>query len=323
MANNPWDMELRQLTYLDAVIETGTFAAAAEREHVAQPALWSQVRALEREWNVPLFERAGRRVRPTAALLALRDEVRTVLADASRLRERVDATRSGRAGPVRIPSTTYPQVARLIAEAIAEYARRYPDAPLPTRVPLGTATVYEALARGDIDLTAGVPPLGAGFESAPLRDVEFVAVGPGIAAGTIEVRDLAERPLAALTSDYQSRRALDAALRSERLTPRIVYEDAHPEALVVLARRDVAVAVLVSDALPDGFDLPVAAIRHRGRGLGGRLELLWRDERTLSTSARRFRDVLLAREQRFSAPAARPRARAASRGRRRPAGRAR
>jgi len=312
-------MELRQLAYLEAVIESGTFAAAAEREHVAQPALWSQVRALEREWGITLFERSGRRVRPTPVLLALRDPLRAVLASSARLREQVEATRTGRAGPVRIPSASYPQIARLVAEAIATYAERYPDAPLPTRVPMGTASVYEALARGDIDLTAGVPPKGYEFASAPLRDVEVIAVGPGIRRDPVDVRELADRPLALLTPEFQSRRVLDRAFAAERLMPHVVYEDSYAEALIVLARRGVATAVMVSDALPSDFDLPVAPVRHRGRSLGGVLSLLWRDEATLSTSARRFRDVLLSVATRRVAP----RARAGARQRRPPARRAR
>jgi DNA-binding transcriptional LysR family regulator len=315
-------VELRQLAYLDAVIETGTFAAAAEREHIAQPALWSQVRALEREWGVPLFERTGRRVRPTAALLAMRDAMRGVLADARRLGDLVEATRTGRAGPVRVPSSTYPQVARYIAEAIAEYAVRYPDAPLPMRVPLGTAVQYEALARGDIDLMAGVPPTGYDFESAPLREVSVVATGKGITGGSIEIRELAARPLALFTPDYGSRRLLDAAFRREHLNPRIVYEDGYAEALVVLAERGVATAVLVNDALPVEFRLPTARVRDRGRPVGGQLRLLWRDEATLSTAARRFRDVMLELAA-VSLPRPRPRARVASRPRRPRAVRAR
>lgn len=316
-------MELRQFAYLEAVLATGTFAAAAEREHVAQPALWLQVRALERAWGIPLFERSGRRVRPTPALLALRGPLQVVLADAARLAEQVDAIRTGRAGPIRIPATTYPQVANFIAEAIAEYATRYPDAPLPTRVPIGTASVYDALTRGEIDLTAGVPPPGHAFASAPLHDVRIVALGPGIRAGTMEVRELADRRLALLSADYQSRRELDAAFRAEHLVPRIAYEDVHPEALVVLARRGVAVAVIVNDALPRELDMPVAELRHRGKPLGGRLSLLWRDETTLSTSARRFRDVVLEAAAAGARTPAKPRVRAASRPRRRQATRAR
>jgi DNA-binding transcriptional LysR family regulator len=315
-------MELRQLAYLEAVIDTGTFAAAAERVHVAQPALWSQVRGLEREWGVPLFERDGRRVRPTAALLALREPLRAALAHSSRLREHVDAARTGLAAPVRIPSSTYPQVARLIAESIATYAAAYPGAPLPVRVPLGTASVYDALAAGEIDLTAGVPPEAHAFQSAPLRDVEIVAVGPGLRTGPIEVRELAVRPLALLTRDFQSRRRLDEAFAAERLVPHVVYEDIFPDALVVLAKRGVATAVLVSDALPLDHRGPAATVRRRGRSLGGQLLLLWRDDATLSTAARRFRDVMLGRLPGVTGKGAR-RARAASVQRRWPGPRAR
>jgi DNA-binding transcriptional LysR family regulator len=253
----------------------------------------------------------------------MRDGLRAVLAEAAKLQEQVDATRSGRAGPVRVPSTTYPQAARFIAEAIAVYAGRYPDAPLPTRVPIGTADVYDALTRGDIDLTAGVPPPGHAFQSAPLRDVEIVAVGPGIDGRPIEVRDLAGRALAMLTPEYQSRRQVDAAMRAERITPQLAYEDVYPEALLVLARRGVATAILVTDALPLEIDFPVSVVRHRGRGMGGRLLLLWRDEATLSTSARRFRDAVLEVAGSATPGPARPRARAASRPRRPPAVRAR
>ena len=42
-------MELRQLRYLESVLDAGTFTAAAAKCHVAQPALWAQVRALETE----------------------------------------------------------------------------------------------------------------------------------------------------------------------------------------------------------------------------------------------------------------------------------
>ena len=143
------------------------------------------------------------------------------------------------------------------------------------------------------------------------------------AAGTIEVRELADRRLALLSADYQSRRELDAALRAEHLVPRIAYEDVHPEALVVLARRGVAVAVIVNDALPRELDMPVAELRHRGKPLGGRLSLLWRDETTLSTSARRFRDVVLEAAAAGARTPAKPRVRAASRPRRRQATRAR
>src|SRR4029450_3992171 len=60
-------MDLRHLRYFVTVAETGAFSRAATRLRITQPALWRQVRDLERELGVRLFERMGRRVRATGA----------------------------------------------------------------------------------------------------------------------------------------------------------------------------------------------------------------------------------------------------------------
>src|SRR3954464_6863502 len=77
-------MELRHLRYFVAVAEELHFRRAAERLYVAQPAVSEQVRKLEAELGVQLFERTNRRVELTDAGAALLDEGRRVLAQADR-----------------------------------------------------------------------------------------------------------------------------------------------------------------------------------------------------------------------------------------------
>ncbi len=72
-------MTLQQLRYLVAVVDTGSFTAAARTLHVAQPSLSQQVRALEAELGGDLVERLPRGVRLTSAGTALLPKARAAL----------------------------------------------------------------------------------------------------------------------------------------------------------------------------------------------------------------------------------------------------
>jgi len=95
-------VEIRQLTYFVTLAEELSFGRAAERLHIVQPAVSQQIRRLERELGVPLFDRSSRHVRLTAAGECLLPEARAVLAAVGQVRQVAAGVVAGVGGILRV-----------------------------------------------------------------------------------------------------------------------------------------------------------------------------------------------------------------------------
>src|SRR5258708_32866509 len=95
-------VSLRQLQYIVAVADRGSFRRAADACHVAQPSLSAQVAVAERALGVQLFERTGRRVRVPAAAAPLVAQARRILMAAGDLRELARQRADPLRGPPRL-----------------------------------------------------------------------------------------------------------------------------------------------------------------------------------------------------------------------------
>src|SRR5215207_1576544 len=122
-------MDLRRLRYFVVVAEELNFSRAAERLHMAQPPLSSQIKRLENELGVLLFDRTGRGVRLTDAGHVLLEEARRIfiqLEQTARIVERVGSGQVGRLSLGFVPSSTN----EVLPPILYEFRRRFPDVEL-------------------------------------------------------------------------------------------------------------------------------------------------------------------------------------------------
>src|SRR5262244_4563891 len=98
-------MNFRHLRAFVTIVDAGGFARAANRLNLSQPALSRQIRTLEAELGVLLFDRIGRRVRLTSEGEDLLRRGRQVVAEADAFRERARALKGGHTGQLKVGAT--------------------------------------------------------------------------------------------------------------------------------------------------------------------------------------------------------------------------
>lgn len=141
---------LRQLEYFVALVEAGSFKAAAEACGISQPSLSIQLATLERRLGQRLVERGRAGVIPTPAGREVLDRARVILAGAQALVARFDATRSGLSGTIRFGAsgTLGPY---LLPHVIARLHARHPELQLYIREATPEA-LSAGLQRGEFDM---------------------------------------------------------------------------------------------------------------------------------------------------------------------------
>ncbi|MGB0500587.1 MAG: LysR family transcriptional regulator [Acidimicrobiales bacterium] len=206
---------LRRLDAFVAVAEELHFGRAADRLHIAQPALSQQIRQLEADLGLALLERTTRRVRLTPDGAAFLPHARQLLVSAQGVARAAEELRVGARGRLRlgfVDSTAF--------EFVPWFLRRFRSAWPEADVELHTMSSDEqarALVDGDIDLgVARTVPVRPAVDSAVLGHDRFMLAVPAdhTVAGqrTVSLRRLAQETFVGFSRT--SSPSLHAELRS-------------------------------------------------------------------------------------------------------------
>src|ERR1700742_3063132 len=288
-------MELRQLRYLVALAEENSFTRAAEREHIAQPALSQQIQKLEQETGLALVDRTTRRVSITEAGEMLVARARRILSELDTVQDELQSLRGIKTGHLTVGAmhTMGPVDVSLV---LAIFHERYPQVEMTVRED-PSEQLAEMLRVDELDLaflsvTERIESHGLGLHQ--LVDEELVVLIPvgHPLSGRAQVRmaGLADEQFISFRVGARLGELLFAAGRQAAFEPRVTLESTETQRIRRLVARGFGVAILPrSDAERLGAEVAVARLVEPS--LRRDITLAWREGRRLAPAAAAFLDL--------------------------------
>jgi DNA-binding transcriptional LysR family regulator len=283
-------MEMRALQCFVSVAELLSFSAAAHKLGVSQSAVSRQVKLMEQELGLLLFDRVGRRVFLTPAGRDLLERSYEVQKGMVSLTARAHELSAGTQGTLRIGAT--PQTLEsVVARIVPSFMRKHPEVRI-TLVEDGSVSLGGALERGTIDLAIGAMTSDRGFESCALFPLVALVAMPEshrlARRRNVEIAELAEEEMLLLRPDFMTRQIYDGACKVAHIAPRILLESASPHCLLALVQSGLGLAVIPSTVRFTKADPRAVPLTQNGRALGLWMHALWDPRRYTPPAAHNF-----------------------------------
>ncbi|MFF5030243.1 LysR family transcriptional regulator [Streptomyces collinus] len=240
-------MELHQLRYFAAIVDEGTFTAAAHRLHVSQSGISTQVAKLELELGQQLLDRSGRQIRLTPAGEAVLPLAKNALAACEAIKhtaaEFADAVR----GRVRLGMIMGCSIPAFL-DVIADLGRAHPGIEVSLHEGYSDDLQAQVLTGSlDLALIGYAGSVAPGLEASIVIDEPITAVVPAghpLDRADLDLGDLQGERILCLSPGTGIRGAYEDSCRSIGLDPRVDIDASSPAALLRLAERGAGVAVL-------------------------------------------------------------------------------
>jgi LysR family cys regulon transcriptional activator len=259
-------MKLQQLKYIVAVVNHNlNVSATAESLYTSQPGISKQVRLLEDELGIQIFERSGKHL--TQVTSAGEDIVKISQEILSRV-EGIKAVASEHTHPemgtLNI-STTHTQARYALPDVIKGFTARYPKVSL--HMHQGTPSqMSEAIAKGIANFAIATEALHLYQDAIMLpcyhwnRSIVVPKGHPLAQRDKLSIEELATYPLVTYVFGFTGRSELDMAFDQVGLTPRVVFTATDADVIKTYVRIGMGVGVIASMAVDKVRDADLVAI---------------------------------------------------------------
>jgi len=285
-------MEVRQLQIFRILAEELNFTRTAEKVHTVQSNVTAQIKSLEEELGVPLFDRLGRKVALTDAGRRFQPFAEQALA-AMEQGQRAVQTGAEPSGPLRVAAPESLLTYRLPV-VVRAFRKRFPHVELVFR-PYSDASLALNLESGKFDLAIHMTdtPLNSLIESIRLRTERVFLLAepehPLAALPTVKPADLSGQALLLTESGCGYRLKLDRILALQNIRPGNVTEFSSVEAIKQCVAAGMGLALLPAIVVArETRQNQLKALHWAGPSLDIESHILWHRDKWISPAMQAF-----------------------------------
>jgi DNA-binding transcriptional LysR family regulator len=299
------NVSLRQLRVFASVARHLSFARAAEELNLSPPAVSMQIKELEAEVGLPLFDRTSRKVTLTTVgeyLLAYTRKVLAAMRDAEDVVARFRGLKTGALDVAMVSTAKY-----FVPRLLARFRDEHPGIEVRLHVCNNRDEIVALLQQGDVELAImGRPPQGWPTRAEPFAMHPHVLVTATDHAFTrlerVPARALQDEPFIVREPGSGTRAALDEYLQAYHLTMRVAMQMSSNEAIKQAVMAGMGVALLSLHTLGLELDHGLIAVPEvEGLPVMRRWHVVNNQAKTLSPAAEAFRYFMLERGEAFLA----------------------
>lgn len=255
-------MEIGQLRYFVAVVDHGSFTAAAQRLHVSQSGISAQLAKLERELGHDLLVRGPRNVRLTHAGETLLPRARDAIRAIEGVRQSADELSDLIHGQVRlgvIAGCTIPG----FLDAVATFHRKHPGVSVELVEDTSDRLQQRTLA-GELDLSliSHAGPVIEGLATDSVSSEQLAVITPPghrLVGAEPRLSDLHDETVLCIPSGTGIRTAFELSCARVGVEPKVDLSGSNPETLLGLTARGLGVCVLAG-SMARGTELVATTI---------------------------------------------------------------
>jgi len=300
-------MDFDQLEIFLEVARLSSFSRAAEKRFRTQPAISSQIRALEEEVGARLLDRSGGRVSLTVAGKLFQKYAEDALESRKNILTAIAETEHVPRGEI-VVGANEGTCLHILPEVFAQFKRDYPDVAVSIKR-ADYARILESIIENAVDFgVVSLPVNDNRLECVPIHRDELVVIAPPghplAGKKTVTVAKVAAYPLVVPKAGH-TRDALDSLFYDREVKPRIAMELDSSELLKRFVAADVGVGFIARSNIEEDIRAnALAALEFADAQIRRDLALVFRKDRTLSRAAKAFMEIAIQRKNFAAIPAA-------------------